>query len=111
MLIGAAAAGERARVFEAAVLKTLGSERVSVLLSFALRSAILGAAAGIVAIIAGGLAGYSVMVFVMDTTYAFEPFSALAIVIGGSFTTLLAGLAFAWRPLAARPAQVLRGRE
>jgi putative ABC transport system permease protein len=25
--------------------------------------------------------------------------------------TLLAGLAFAWRPLAARPAQVLRARE
>ncbi len=111
VLIGAAAAGERSRVFEAAVLKTVGAARGRILASFAMRSAILGAAAGSVAIIAGALAGYSVMVFVMDTTYAFEPFSAIAIVIGGALATLLAGLAFAWRPLAARPAQVLRARE
>jgi putative ABC transport system permease protein len=47
----------------------------------------------------------------METTYAFEPISALAIVIGGALATLVSGLAFAWRPLAARPAQVLRTRE
>jgi len=111
VLIGAAAAGEHSRVFEAAVLKTVGAARVQILASFALRSAILGAAAGIVAIVAGGLAGWSVMTFVMDTEFAFEWVSAPAIVIGGAMATLLAGLAFAWRPLAARPAQVLRRRE
>jgi putative ABC transport system permease protein len=47
----------------------------------------------------------------MDTDFVFEPVSALAIVIGGILATLLAGLAFAWRPLAARPARVLRARE
>ncbi|UWQ23014.1 ABC transporter permease [Jannaschia sp. W003] len=111
VLIGAAAAGERARVFEAAVLKTLGATRATILASFALRSAILGAAAGIVAILGGALAGWGVMRFVMDAPYAFEPVSATLIVVGGALATLLAGLAFAWRPLAARPAQVLRGRE
>lgn len=111
VLIGAAAAGERGRVFEAAVLKTLGAARRQVLLSFALRSAMLGAAAGIVAIVAGALGGWSVMTFVMDTSYAFEPVSALAIIIGGAMATLIAGLAFALRPLAARPARVLRARE
>ena len=40
-----------------------------------------------------------------------EPVSAIAIVAGGALATLLAGLAFALRPLAARPAQVLRARE
>ena len=68
VLIGAAAAGERARVYEAAVLKTLGATRGRILLSFALRSALLGAAAGVVAIIAGGLAGWAVMRFVMEAT-------------------------------------------
>ena len=34
--------------------------------------------------------------------------AALGVVAGGVVATLLAGLAFAWRPLAARPAQVLR---
>ncbi|MGB0499160.1 MAG: ABC transporter permease, partial [Rubricella sp.] len=52
VLIGAAAAGERGRVFESAVLKTVGATRARILTSFALRSAILGAAAGIVAIAA-----------------------------------------------------------
>ncbi len=54
VLIGAAAAGERARTYEAAVLKTLGATRAEILLNFALRSAVLGAAAGAVAVIAGG---------------------------------------------------------
>jgi putative ABC transport system permease protein len=111
VLVGAAAAGERARTYEAAVLKTLGASRGRILANFALRSAILGAAAGIVAILAGGLAGWAVTRFVMDTDFVFEPVSALVIVLGGILATLLAGLAFAWRPLAARPARVLRARE
>ncbi len=111
VLIGAAAAGERRRVFEAAVLKTLGATRRRILSSFALRSAMLGAAAGVVAITAGGLAGWGVMRFVMDSAYTFEPVSAVLIVAGGALASLLAGLAFALRPLALRPARVLRARD
>ncbi len=111
VLIGAAAAGTRARLFEAAVLKVLGAARGRILLSFALRAGMLGAAAGVVAVVAGGLAGWGVMVFVMEADYRFEWVSALGIVAGGVLATLLAGLAFAWAPLAARPAQVLRARE
>lgn len=111
VLIGAAAAGERARVYEAAVLKTLGATRGMILGSFALRAALTGAAAGIVAVAAGGAAGWAVMTFVMEGDYAFEPASAAGIILGGILATLLAGLLFAWRPLAARPAQVLRSAE
>jgi len=111
VLIGAAAAGERGRVFEAAVLKTLGASRATILGSFALRASILGTAAGLVAIATGALGGWAVMTFVMDTEYVFEPISALIIVIGGALATLLAGLVFAWRPLATRPARVLRAQE
>ncbi|MBK5926733.1 ABC transporter permease [Rhodobaculum claviforme] len=111
VLIGAAAAGERARVFEAAVLKTLGATRGRILASFALRSVLLGAAAGSVAIVGGGLAGWGVMTFVMDASFRFEPVSAIAIVVGGVLATLLAGLAFALRPLSARPARVLRDQD
>ncbi len=111
VLIGAAAAGERRRVFEAAVLKTLGADRRRILASFAARSALIGAAAGLVAIVAGGIAGWWVTVFVMEGTFRFEPWSALAIVAGGAASSLLAGLGFALRPLSARPARVLRARE
>jgi len=111
VLIGAAAAGESARTYEAAVLKTLGASRTRILRSFALRSAILGGAAGIVALAAGITGSWAVMTFIMDSSFAVVWPSALAIVVGGVLATLLAGLAFAWRPLAARPAQVLRARE
>ena len=51
------------------------------------------------------------MTFIMEADYGFEPVSALVIVAGGAAATLIAGLAFALRPLAARPAQVLRARD
>ncbi|MDQ2065958.1 FtsX-like permease family protein [Xinfangfangia sp. CPCC 101601] len=111
VLIGAAAAGERARIYEAAILRTLGATRGKILASFALRAGLLGAAAGVVAVIAGGVSGWAVMTFVMEGDYIFEPVSALAIVTGGVLATLLAGLAFAARPLSVRPAQVLRAQD
>jgi putative ABC transport system permease protein len=111
VLIGAAAAGEGARAYEAALLKVLGATRGRILGSFAMRAALLGAAAGVVAIAAGAISGWAVMVFVMDSPYRFEPVSAIGIVLGGVLATLLAGLAFAARPLSLRPAGVLRGQE
>jgi len=111
VLIGAAAAGERARTYEAAVLKTLGASRVSVLLNFTWRSVLLGAAAGLVAIFAGGMAGWAVCTYVMETAYHFEVWSALLIVLSGIVATALAGLWFSFRSLNARPARILRARE
>ncbi|TDK42218.1 ABC transporter permease [Antarcticimicrobium luteum] len=111
VLIGAAAAGVGARTYEAAVLKTLGAARRRILLSFALRSALMGAAAGSVALGAGIAGAWAVSRGVLDTDFVVIWPAAIAIVLGGVLATLLAGLLFAWRPLAARPAQVLRGRE
>ena len=111
VLIGAAAAGERARTYEAAVLKTLGATRTRILRSFALRASLLGAAAGAVALVAGISGAWAVMTFVMETDFAVVWPSALAIVLGGILATLMAGLGFAWQPLATRPARVLRARE
>ncbi|HEV8035247.1 ABC transporter permease, partial [Yoonia sp.] len=111
VLIGAAAAGERARTFEAAVLKTLGASRGRIMLSFTLRAAMLGFAAGSVALGAGILGGWAVSTFIMDTSYTVIWSNALLIIGGGVLASLLAGLAFAWGPLSAKPAQVLRARE
>jgi len=111
VLIGAAAAGERRRAYEAAIMKTLGASRARILSSFALRSGLIGASAGIVAVGFGAAASWAVMVHVMGTGFTFDLPSALGVVIGGALASLLAGLVFAWRPLSARPAQVLRSRE
>lgn len=111
VLIGAAAAGERARAREAALLKVLGATRRRILASFALRAAFLGAAAGLVAVVAGGIAGWAVMRFVLEGDYRFEPVSAAAIILGGIAANLLASLLFATRALAVRPAGLLRAGE
>jgi putative ABC transport system permease protein len=111
VLIGAAAAGERARTFESAVLKTLGAPRSQIIASFALRAAILGLAAGAVALVAGILGGWAVSTYIMGTPYVVIWGNAFLIIGGGIATSTLAGLAFAWRPLSAKPAQVLRARE
>jgi putative ABC transport system permease protein len=111
VLIGAAAAGERARTFESAVLKTLGAPRSQIIASFALRAAILGLAAGAVALGAGILGGWAVSTYIMGTPYVVIWGNAFLIIGGGIATSTLAGLAFAWRPLSAKPAQVLRARE
>lgn len=111
VLIGAAAAGERARSYEAAVLKTIGATRRQILLSFALRSALLGAAAGVVALAVGILGGWAVNHFVMEAKFSVVWPSALGIIFGGLLANLLAGLGFALKSLANRPAQTLRSRD
>lgn len=111
VLIGAAAAGVGPRTYEAAVLKTLGASRRRLLTSFALRSALTGTAAGTVALAAGIAGGWAVTTQVLHTGFTVIWPSAAAIVTGGAVVTLLAGLAFAWRPLASRPAKILRARE
>ena len=47
----------------------------------------------------------------MESDFAFEPQSAVLIIIGGIFATLISGLVFMIRPLGLRPAQVLRSQE
>lgn len=84
VLIGAAAAGERARVFKASVLRTLGATRGQVLASFALRSALTGAAAGLFAVLVAGLAAWAILTQVMELDYRFAAGSAILIVTGGN---------------------------
>ncbi len=111
VLIGAAAAGERARAYEAALLKTLGATRGRILATFAVRTALTGVVAGLVAVVVGSAAGWAVTRFVMEQDFTFEPISAMAIIAGGVVITLIAGLLFSLRALAASPARVLRMRE
>ncbi|PJE30177.1 FtsX-like permease family protein [Pseudooceanicola marinus] len=111
VLIGAALSGERARRYEAALLKTLGASRARILGSFALRAALLGAGAGLVALLTGILGAWAISHFVLETSFRVIWPNALAVVLGGLALNLAAGLLFAWRPLSARPAQVLRARD
>lgn len=111
VLIGAAAAGNEARIYEAALLKTLGASRAAIATSFILRAAILGLFAGSVALFAGILGGWAVSHYIMETDFTIIWSSALWIILGGVLATVLASLGFALRALNVRPATVLRARE
>ena len=76
-----------------------------------MRAAILGFAAGAVALGAGILGGWAVSTYIMENDYTVIWSNAFLIIGGGVIASLIAGLAFAIRPLAAKPAQVLRARE
>ncbi len=111
VIFGAAAAGQAARTYEAAILKTLGATRAQVLRSFAWRAALLGAAAGTVALAVGLTGGWAVMTFVMESDFYVIWPSAALILSAGILANLIAGLIFALPSLATRPAQILRARD
>lgn len=111
VLIGTAAAGDADRRREAAILRSLGAGRGQVRTSFALRAALTGGAAGLVASAFGALAGWAVMRFVLEAPYRFEPVSALLLILGGMGAVLIAGLAFAEPALNSGPARTLRARD
>jgi putative ABC transport system permease protein len=108
VLIGAAAAGEERRTAEAAILKVLGASRGAILASFALRAALIGALAAIVALAWGTLAAWAVQTFVFEADYFLPVGQTLAIVAGGVGISLATGLASALGPLGRRPAATLR---
>jgi putative ABC transport system permease protein len=108
VLVGTAAAGEDRRKAEAAILKVLGATKSAILTAFALRSALTGAIAGLVALIWGGLAAWAVMTYVFEADFVLQPVQAIGIVLGGALTTLVIGIFFARAPLSLAPAKVLR---
>ncbi|MDG1936003.1 MAG: ABC transporter permease, partial [Paracoccaceae bacterium] len=108
VLAGISATGEPARRYEASVFRALGAAKGSILASFALRAAILGAGAGFIAIGCGFSAGYAVCRFVLETDFQVIWSNAFIIVIGGVMANLISGLFFAMRSLNAKPASVLR---
>ena len=111
VLAGAAAAGQRQRLYDAAVLKAAGAERGLLLRAFALRFLLTGAAAGVTAFAAAWIAAWAVMRFVMSQPFHGAPGVALGVILGGALLTLAAGAAFGWKALSVRPAAVLRTQD
>jgi putative ABC transport system permease protein len=108
VLSGALAAGNRARIHDAVVLKTLGATRRTLITAFSLEYALIGLATAIFALFAGGLAGWYVVAQVMRLPSTFLPEVALATVIAALALTVGFGLAGTWRVLGHKAAPVLR---
>lgn len=108
VLGGALAAGNRARVHDAVVLKTLGATRRTLIKAFTLEYMLLGLSTAIFALMAGGVAAWYVIVRVMTLPPYFQPEVAVMTVIVALVLTVGFGLAGTWRILGQKAAPVLR---
>ncbi len=108
VLAGAVAAGQRRRVAEAVVLKTLGATRGQIRTAWLVEFGAIGATAGLIAAGLGTLASWGVMRFLLREPWSFLP-GVLAATVGGCVLLMLGfGYAGTAAALRVRPAPHLR---
>jgi putative ABC transport system permease protein len=109
VLAGALAAGQRSRIYDAVVLKTLGATRRRLLYALVIEYTLLGLSTALFGLAAGSLAGWFVLVKVMHLdafVWLWGPaLSAIAIAL---LVTVGLGLLGTWRVLGQKPAAHLR---
>ena len=108
VLSGALAAGNRARIHDAVVLKTLGATRGTLISAFSLEYMLIGLATAIFALAAGGVAAWFVVSRIMTLPSAFLPEIAVATIVAALVLTVGFGLLGTWRVLGHKAAPVLR---
>ncbi|WP_112661826.1 ABC transporter permease [Microvirga flavescens] len=108
VLAGALAAGHRARLYDAVVLKTLGATRARLLSAYGLEYGLLGLATAVFGLLAGTLAAFLIITRVMNLSFALDLSGALLASSLAVFVTVGLGLAGTLRILNQKPAQYLR---
>ncbi len=108
VLAGALAAGNRARIHDAVVLKTLGATRRTLIFAYTLEYSLIGLATAAFALLAGGLAAWFVVARIMQLPSSFLPEVAVSTVAAALILTVGIGLAGTWRVLGHKAAPVLR---
>ena len=108
VLAGALAAGQRARQYDAVILKTLGATRGRLLKAFCVEYGLLGLLVSLFGVIAGSIAANVVVVRVMQISFSFEFIGALLTAFLAISVTILLGLVGTWRLLGENIAARLR---
>jgi putative ABC transport system permease protein len=108
VLAGALAAGHRARLYDAVVLKTLGATRARLLGAYALEYGALGLATAIFGMAAGGLAGWVIVTQIMRLEFVFLWSGPLLAAVLAVVVTITLGLLGTLRILNQKPASYLR---
>jgi putative ABC transport system permease protein len=108
VLVGAMAAGQRRRIREAVILKTLGATRSQLRAAWLTEFGLLGFVAGVIAAVVGSMASYGVAHYIMHTDWIFLPVTLIYTLAGALLLMLLFGYAGIAAALRARPAPLLR---
>lgn len=108
VLAGAIAAGHRARLYDAVVLKVLGATRARLMMAYILEYGALGLAAAGFGLLAGSIAGWVILTRVMRLDFTLDLSGALLAAGAAIVFAILVGLAGTWRILGQKPAPYLR---
>ena len=108
VLAGAVAAGQRRRIREAVILKTLGATRAQIRAAWLVEFGVLGAVAGLIAALVGTAASWAVLVLVMHADWAFLPGTLAVVVLSCVALMLVFGYAGTEAALRAKAAPLLR---
>lgn len=108
VLAGALGAGQRARIGDAVILKTLGATRLKLFGAFLLEYGLLGAVTALFGFLAGSLAAWAIVTRLMNLGFHWLVGSALSACIIAIAVTILFGLIGTWRILSQKPASYLR---
>jgi putative ABC transport system permease protein len=108
VLAGALAAGHRARLYDAVVLKTLGATRPRLVGAYAIEYGALGLATAIFGLVAGVIAAWLIVTRLMHMEFTLELFGPVAAASLAIVVTVGLGLLGTWRILSQKPAAYLR---
>ena len=108
VLAGAIAAGHRARIYDAAVLKVVGATRKDILKTYVIEFILLGLVTGMIAIGLGTLGAYLVISNLMGMSWQLPFHIPLGTVTGSISVTLMFGMVSIWLAMSVRPARILR---
>ena len=110
VLAGALGAGQRNRIRDAVILKTLGATRRRLLLSYCLEYGFIGFAAALFGLLAGTGAAFAIVVFAMKSGFVFATLPAIGTMVIATAATVLIGLIGTWRVLDEKPSAHLKGQ-
>ncbi|MFZ3034596.1 MAG: FtsX-like permease family protein, partial [Parvibaculum sp.] len=108
VLAGAMAAGFRARLSDAVILKVLGATRWRILGIYVREYLVLGLTTALIAAAAGTAAAWAIVVQMMNLPWHFLPETLGLTVLVATFATIVLGLAGTWGALSAPAARSLR---
>lgn len=108
VLGGALAAGQHARIHDAAVLKTLGATRARLLTAYIYEYALIGLCTALFGVAAGAAAAFAIVRRVMDLDFVWLWPQALAAAAAAVVITVFLGLFGTFRMLGRKPASYLR---
>ena len=108
VLAGALAAGQRARLYDAMILKTLGATRRFILSSYILEYTGIGVVSALFGLLAGAAAGWGVVTQVMKIDFVPDPTGAIIAATAAVVVTVVFGLIGTLQILSKAPASHLR---